>query len=76
MVNIDLTFEVEKERNALHYLQRYVVYFFVYLCEIDTLISQDNEPVTAGKRLDIKVRSWSWTNSYRPTYQYYQWSTM
>ena len=34
VVDVDLRFEVEKERNALHHLQRYVgLFFFGYLCE-------------------------------------------
>ena len=33
VVDIDLNFEVEKERSVLHHLQRYVEHFFVYLCE-------------------------------------------
>ena len=33
VVDIDLSFEVEKERNSLHHLQRYVEHFFVCLRE-------------------------------------------
>ena len=33
VVDIDLSFEVEKERNALHHFQRYVEHFFLYLYE-------------------------------------------
>ena len=47
VVDIDLKFEVEKERNTLRHLQKYVEHFFVIsVREFDTLISEDIGPVT------------------------------
>ena len=47
VVDLDLTFEVEKERSTLRHVQRYVERLCVYLCQRLILSSsQDTEPVT------------------------------
>jgi len=47
VVDIDLKFEVEKERTTLRRLQKYVERLCIYVQEIDIFpTSQDTEPVT------------------------------
>ena len=67
MVDMDLRFEVEKERNTIHHhLPRYIEHWFVYLCK--RLISQWHTAVPRNQKVHLRSSQqqqimrilWSW----------------